>query len=87
MMPQFRTQPSKMSVHGRLSYVVCCITRFPSCSESLISPSLPPSLILGLNDGTLVAVSDLVYFKNYNYPLQGHLSLTNDTTQMVYAVS
>ena len=38
----------------------------------------------GLDDATLVAVSSTVTFKNYNQPLQGHLALTDDPTEMVY---
>ncbi len=38
----------------------------------------------GLDDPTLVAVSeDNVVFKSYNVPLQGHLALTDDPSEMV----
>jgi len=40
-------------------------------------------LTTGLDDATLVAVSDTVTFKNYDEPLQGHLALTGDPTEMV----
>ena len=40
-------------------------------------------LTIGLDDATLVAVSDTVTFKNYDEPLQGHLALTGDPTEMV----
>ena len=39
--------------------------------------------VTGFDDPTLVAVSDNVYFKNYNLPMQGHLALTGDPTEMV----
>ena len=41
----------------------------------------PPA---GFEDPTLVAVSDNVYFKNYNVPLQAHLALSDDPTEMMY---
>lgn len=38
----------------------------------------------GFDDPTLVAVSDNVSFKNYDVPLQGHLALSDDPTEMMY---
>ena len=32
---------------------------------------------------TVLAMSDIIRFKNINEPLQGHLSLTSDPTQMM----
>lgn len=37
----------------------------------------------GFNDATLVSVSENVYFKDYNVPLQGHLALSGDPTEML----
>ena len=37
----------------------------------------------GLSNPTLVAISNTVSFENYNEPLQGHLALTGDPTEMM----
>lgn len=37
----------------------------------------------GLSNPTLVSVSNTVSFENYNEPLQGHLALTGDPTEMM----
>lgn len=39
--------------------------------------------LLGLDNPTLVSISSNVKFKNYNEPLQAHLSLTGDPTEMM----
>jgi len=38
---------------------------------------------LGFEYPTLVAVSNVVRFQNWNEPLQAHLALTGDPTEMV----
>ena len=43
------------------------------------------SLKKGFENPSMVAVSDNVYFKNYDVPLQGHLALSTDPTEMMYA--
>ena len=35
------------------------------------------------NDPLVVAVSDKIRFRNWNEPLQGHLALTGDPTEMM----
>ena len=40
-------------------------------------------IILGFEYPLLVAVSSVVRFKNWNEPLQAHLALTGDPTEMV----
>ena len=40
-------------------------------------------IILGFEYPLLVAVSNVVRFKNWNEPLQAHLALTGDPTEMV----
>ena len=40
-------------------------------------------LVQGFEYPLLVAVSNVVRFKNWNEPLQAHLALTGDPTQMV----
>lgn len=40
-------------------------------------------LSVGFEYPTLVGVSTVVWFNNYNTPLQGHLALTQDPTQMM----
>ena len=37
----------------------------------------------GSEDPVLLAVSDVITFQNYNEPLQGHLVLTNDPTEVM----
>ena len=40
-------------------------------------------LVQGFEYPLLVAVSNVVRFKNWNEPLQAHLALTGDPTEMV----
>ena len=44
-----------------------------------------PSLrLVGFKTPTLAAVSGLVTFRNWNEPLQAHLALTGDPTEIMY---
>ena len=41
------------------------------------------SMHTGFESPTLVAISSVLQFSNYNVPLQGHLALTQDPTEML----
>lgn len=44
------------------------------------------ALTIGFEDPTLVAISGNVSFKNYDVPLQAHLALSDDPTEMLYVM-
>jgi len=46
-------------------------------------PFLSPSLSQGFDDPSLAAVSGVVQFQNWNEPLQGHLALNGNPTEMM----
>lgn len=59
-------------------YIYSLQHRLPATLQITLSLHCP-----GFEDPTLVAVSDTVYFQDYNIPLQGHLALSNDSSVMM----